>query len=341
MTIQIEKDSAAQAILDILAEGHTQPTTLYRIAQESSYGPRIVSSALHLLTREGLVVQLGHGQYQLTDLGVATIAEDPELSSLNVIQPHPGPSALDVETGNLSFGINTLHNDVQLPLWDAFGAKPVLVSGASGSGKTELLAGVVESATSHYPNVRTWIIDSTRQLANYWEVAQRVGSDYDLGDDRVSGSASDLLRDVISVQHDRSRILAQTGYRCWSGPFNTPSLPVGVLVISSLNELRDKEFFGLLQTVMRMARKTGIVVVTDVADLSIGSFGNDFAIRDGFQYGTVLRMRSVNPLDLQIGNPNKVNFPDLPMHFSNGQSTAGVGYLPSGKLFRAFWSPGL
>lgn len=340
MNIKTEKASAEQVILGILGEDHTEPVTPYRLAQESDLVPRRISAALYQLVRDGMVDQMTGGRYRLTDAGLAMIAHSSASHPLNVIQEHPGPSALDTLTGQVSIGINSSHNDVRIPLWDAFGAKSVVASGATGSGKTELMGGLIESATGHYPNVRTWLVDSTRQLSHYWGRVQRIGSDFDQDDSRVSGSASDVLRDVIAVQHDRSKFLAETGSRCWNSPFGNPSLPAGLLILSSLNELRDWEFFGLLRTVMKMARKTGIVVATDVSDLSVASF-NDFAIRDGFLYGTVLRMRSTNPLDAQIGNPHGVSFPALDKRFTDDQTTAGVGYLPDGKLFRSFWTPGL
>lgn len=335
MDLKIDNETPEQTILRVLGEGDaTQPLTLYRlVADAGQHTPRAISNALLTLGRQGLVEQSpgGRGVYRLTTAGLEAIGvRKPDFFDL--IVAHPGAEALDLTTGRLAIGVGEDGKDVTIPLWGWIGTRMLLASGVTGAGTTNVLAGTIEAAIPNAPYVRTWIVDTSRQLAEYHSRVDRVSRD--------AKASIELLNDVLRVQEDRSGILARAGRRSWSGPLDAVGMPLGLLVISALDGYETPGFHNRLSAVLAMARKTGIVVAADVPNLSLECV-HSYQNRETFLAGTVLRMRSFGPIDGDVGNKAKVHFPDIPATFKDGSTTAGLGYLADGQLIRAFWTSGL
>jgi hypothetical protein len=337
MNVKIDSETPEEAILRVLGDGDTEPVTLHRIVESNSgaHSPRAISAALLNLRQAELIEQApgGRGVFRLTDAGVAAISELPEPYSLDAVIPHPGPQALDLLTGELAIGVNARGDEVSVPLWNSIGTRMFVASGVTGAGTTNVLGGFIEAASAHVPHVRTWLVDTGRQLSEYADRVDRTSADED--------ASIDLLHEVLKVQRDRNRLLAQIGKKAWNTPFDALGLPLGLVVISSLNDYASLEFHSVLGDVLGMARKTGIVVATDVPSLALPCFHYNFLNRETFLAGTVLRMRSVGPLDRQIGNEEQVRYPQIDATFEDGSTTAGLAYLPNGQLLRAFWASGL
>jgi hypothetical protein len=346
-------ETAPEMILRELSEfGPTEPQTLARIVQsDNRFSPRVVSASLMDLIRTGLVVQQegARGWYQLTDKGRAAAGSLPAPRTLREIITHPGGSAFDVETGRLVIGRNAYGEDVSLQLWNEIGAKALLVSGSTGAGGTNLLGGLIEATLPHYPLVRTWVIDSVRQMGEYWDQVEKVAVN-DLNDEfgglfdpfNRATTTSELLDQVIVAQRDRLRLLRSSGRKAWNGPLNELRMPLGLLIIGQLDEVAgDREQRAKLAIIGKMARKTGTVVAAHVHSPILESFGHDMGIADFFRLGNVVALRHASALFGKVLSGTDLAFPDVPSTFPDGSTTAGVGSLGDGKLFRTFWASGL
>lgn len=341
--LKIDSETPEQAILRVLSEdGHTQPVTLHRIVAETGgHSPRAISNALLTLRRENLVDQApgAHGRYMLTETGAAYANLSPEPPTLKEVLAHPGGDALNILTGELAIGTDATRIVRSWQLWDAIGTIPFLAIGGSGTGGTGLLSGLVEAALGHYPDARVWLIDDNRQMADYWDRVERVAVN---DADDFAGRTGDLLDDVLRVQRDRARLLAQSGKKGWNGPFDDLRLPLGILVIGFLDEIvRDPELRQKLGTITKAARKTGILVATHVHSPALDSFANDMVLQDFFAAGNILTLRQSTSLFGRMVTRAMEKFKPLPRAFDDGSTTAGLGYLADGTLIRAYWASGL
>jgi hypothetical protein len=336
-------ESCSQNLLRFLGTAEpVRPVTLHQILnRDHGYSPRQISIALLDLIKEGLIEQgTGHGSYRLTDLGVAAMNQLLTVNDLAVVIPHPGGSALDIETGQLAIGTDARGNVHNWQLWNEMGARPCLVTGGSGSGGTNLLSGMVEAAIDHYPLVRTWLVDTAHQMGEYWDRVEKVATVQPYPDEYDVESTSDLFDQVLKVQRDRAKLLAQAGRKAWVGPLQS-GLPLGLLVIGSLRDELTKENRAKLSLIMRQARRTGITVATHASDPLLASFGSDPTLRETFADGNLLIGRWHVPFVGGVLVPKIGTLEPIEPRFADGSSTAGVGYLSDGTLIRSYWSSGL
>lgn len=333
---------ARDAVLSVISEAGTVRTaTLPRLV--TGYSARQLSNALTSLFHDGLIdAPAGrYGEYRLTEKGEAAATELPKTNYLELVTPHPGGSAYHPETGDVAIGVGRNGELRYWNLWTGIGARPGLVVGATGSGGTNLLSGLIEATLPH-PQVRTWVVDTEHQLAEYWTRVDRIGilnpADYPEYVDPQPTSTAALLDQVIAVQHDRQRLLAKLGYRSWQ---LATGLPLGLLVISSLNEIsHSRDLSDSLTVIARLARKTGISIVTHAHSPLLDSFGNAL-LQDYFGGGNLALMRMASKPFGRVISPELANLPVISSTFADGSTTAGLGYGEDGAMFRSFWASGL
>jgi hypothetical protein len=347
MTAQTTHESPRDLILHELSEyGATEPTTMNRIGLSvGGFEPLQMAQALIQLIQEGLVDQSpgGRGWYRLTERGRAAANVEPEANHLESVIPHPGGSALDVITGQLTVGVDSKGHERRWQIWNEIGTKPILVSGSTGSGGTNFLSGLIEAALLHYPVARTWLVDDNRQMKEHWDLVEKIGVNerYDDDQDEVI-TASDLLDQVLAVQRDRSRSLTQAGKKAWITPFDSLRLPLGVLVLGDLSEIvGEPELRRKLSLISKQARKTGIIIATHVHDLTLASFGQTPALQDFFAAGNMMIFRHAGQLVGRIVPSISDALDPIPAAFPDGSTTAGLGRMIDGTLIRTFWASGL
>lgn len=329
-----ETKSILDSILEVLSTGAIHGVELYRTlgTRPNSITARETAAALYAMNRDGLIRQGHDGYFRLTDDGHALVVSRLGENSEPLHEPilHPGAQALHVSVGQVEIGVQASGLPAMWTLWGPRGAKNAVVSGAADSGVTTVLRGLLR-ATSPYREVRTWTIDPGRQL-----------SDDDLAhtDQLVDGpqSAKAMLTRVERVIAARGAALAAKGRMVWPGP--GIGMPLGLLVITDLHTLVRSGLGYQLLRVARQGRKVGISVVAEIPDLLAGTFG-DTLLRDAFiQDDNVFRMRSTGePLHRLAANPKRFEFDHIAKTFSDGSVTAGLGYLATGKLARAYYLP--
>ncbi len=347
MNLKLTTETTEQTILRVLGEGGTQPVTLHRIvtANDGHHSPGAVSRALIGLRQAGLIDQEpgAQGRYRLTEKGMAEANVNPVPRTLNEVHAHPGGDALNVLTGELAIGTDVTGEVQRWQLWNSIGTIPFLAMGSSGSGGTGLLSGLVEATLPHYPDTRVWLIDSNHQMTEYWNRADKVAvSRLDEWERPDVLSADEMLDQVLAVQRDRARLLADAGKKAWNTPFDDLRLPLGVLVIGFLDEvIEDAGLRAKLGQVSKMARKTGILVASHVHSPGLGSFANDMALQDFFAAGNILTMRQSTKMFGRMVGPHMERFQPIPVTFDDGSTTAGLGHMADGTLIRAYWASGL
>lgn len=338
--------TARDAILRLLAEdGATESLTLHRIMMaEHQFSPGMISHVLAELTADNLI-EAAHGirgQYKLTERGRAAANVAPMPRDLSQATPHPGGEAFDPATGRLVLGRTARGEDVTCSLWNDIGTKPLLVSGATGAGGTNVLGGLIEATLSHPQHVRLWMIDPDEQMREYWRAMDTVAVNEPYDKDEAVLSTQELLRQLIGLQQGRSKLLANARKKGWTGTDGEPQLPLIVVVISQIEDVTgNHENTRMLASIAKMARKTGVVLATHAHSLLMQPFGYAMALTDHFAGGNILTLRhSTKPFG-QIVAGAGISIPDIPREFANGYSTAGVGTLGDDRLFRTFLAQGL
>ena len=191
---------ATEAVLRVIAEaGAVRTSTLPRLVPE--YSARQLSLALTSLFADGLIDGPAgrYGEYRLTERGESVVAQLPRVSYLEQVTPHPGGSAFHSETGHVAVGLGRDGDLLYWKLWNEIGALPGLVVGGTGSGGTNLLAGLIEATMPQPRFVRTWVIDTDHQLSEYWSRVDRVG---------IQNPAVDALLDKAVGAQTRPQLVA-------------------------------------------------------------------------------------------------------------------------------------
>lgn len=348
MNTNTKPETAREVILRTLSEDGSDGsgTSLGRIlANYQECNARQISPAIQVLISEGLVEKgEATGRLHLTQAGRAATNLKATLDSpwIRETFTHPGGLALDMNDGTLNVGIGPDWSTQRCKLWNhAIGTLPILAIGSTGSGGTNMLNGLIEASLPHHPSARVWLIDNNAQMSEYWGSVEKVAADHAIGQDAGVIDTSYMLDQVIQAQHDRSRKLAGRGKRDWTGPDS--GLPLGILVLGQLEEVvRDVQAKYKLAQIVKMARKTGVLVAAHAASPLLASFGNDMMIQDFFGAGNIFTFRqAIKSTFGRMMTERMAGLPMIPREFEDGMTTAGVGYMPDGTLMRTYWAPGI
>lgn len=298
---------------------------------------------------------------------VVTVQRENPLAS---IQHWQGPeSTLDVEAGVAYIGVHADGELVRYRFWSTGGAWHDLISGATGSGKSELVNLLLALERHAYVLVPEEVDGETKMVKKGLIVSRVIDPQFgqSFGDwqDYVDWFAHHLDEARILLQkteremfarnrsfgrqkwYDEERKVWRRGQKNWKP---TPELPMIVITIDEAHMiLKDPECKRIVAMLGKMGRKVGIKLrlITQVPLLT--ELGGDMAIRDAVAGGNVIVFRTANALSGQVAfNGTLPAAPhQLPREWPKGkckpgeETTAGLGYVlgaaSRSSIMRAFY----
>lgn len=244
-----------------------------------------------------------------------------------------GPN-LDALTGIMPIGMFAdAKGEAKIRLFEpGAGMKHVLVSGGTGSGKSNLLANLI-AAIEHSGVGLTWLADPQGgQSIPDWadETAlDRVALDMDEIKVMIRAAYEVMMANsayITSLEWTDDKGRTRKGKKCMDP---TADMPFLALVIDEAHKvLADPEIAKMVADIAKMGRKAGVVLIlatqTPTQDELGGTYGG--AIRDNVLMGNIIVLRTKSRmtggmLSLPV-DPAK-----LPAKFANGSNTQGIGFV--------------
>ncbi|GAA3751714.1 helix-turn-helix domain-containing protein [Micromonospora maritima] len=289
---------------------------------------------------------------------------------LAAIQHWEGPEAtFDVETGVAFIGVHADGELVRYRFWNSGGAWHDLISGATGSGKSELTNLLLAMERHAYVLVPEEVDGETKMVKKGLIVSRVIDPQFgqSFGDwqDYVDWFAHHLDEARILLQKTEREMFARNrafGRKKWwdenrkvwrRGQKNWKPTPDNPMISVTIDEahmiLKDPECKRIVAMLGKMGRKVGIKLrlITQVPLLN--ELGGDMAIRDAVASGNVIVFRTANALSGPVAfngtlpaSPNQ-----LPREWPKGkckpgeETTAGIGYVVGASarsaVMRAFY----
>lgn len=242
-------------------------------------------------------------------------------------------TGMDPATGLAVIGRYADGSPVHVKLYTPrYGSRHGLVSGTTGSGKTETLNLLIFIALASSGVFVPVVLDPQEgQSLPFWR-------------DRVlyaSGTEAchAMLRGLHAGMLDRSRYLASLrwdddGVRMTGMPFFDhvlTGLPMPLIVFDEAhmalkgNTRAERQIVDMVTEIGRLGRKTGTELVLATHIPSLAELGGEHALRDMLRGGNVISMRTAN----RVGGSmlGLVKDPsELPRFFPDGRETFGLGY---------------
>lgn len=248
------------------------------------------------------------------------------------LQKYPGPS-LNPQTGLAQIG---LYADGELVPWRFWmpgsGTVHFLVAGATGSGKSRFLDQILAEAR-HSGLITTWLIDPQRgqSMPDWIDNVDRAATTAEEG--------LEMLRAAQRLMYARSEFMANLNWtddkgrrRKGKGHFDpTPEIPILLLIIDETAEFlaaAGEEAVKLLESIAKLARKTGIGLGFSTQMPSVSELGGSSVLRSMVSSGNVISFRTADRLSGQMafqGFP--VDPAAIPRELPDGNSSGGMGYL--------------
>lgn len=295
------------------------------VAQAIAASDRI-ASALGVSAENLALERMPDGREHLVKL---TFLEKNPLHQIN----YWGGPTLDPETGSFTLGpYASGGEDARFRLWapagggHAAGALHALISGATGSGKSQfLLTLLIECWLSEM--VTTWYIDPQGGQSGP-EIVPLV--DWAATD---CEQAIDMLRAAERVMTARSRYMGQVLKQRNFVP--AKDFPLLSIVIDEAHVLLKHpeykaEAVPIIERLCQMGRKCGISIILVTQVPLLDQLGNSEVIRSQLQAGNVVVFRTAGSMTGQLAFQGLPVRPDrIPSVFANGQGSGGLCYLVS------------
>ncbi len=225
--------------------------------------------------------------------------------------------------------------------WNAGGPWHDLISGATGSGKSETVNQLIIAGLHSNGLIIDRVCDPQK------------GQSYGVLQDYVDWFASSvnemrfLLLDTVREMYRRNRVLSRRRQKTWRA---CREMPLIVVTIDEAHEvLKDPLCLALVEKLAKMARKCGIKLrfITQVP--LVTELGNSTPIKDAILGGNVIVHRTGSPLSGQFAfngalpvQPHLL-LPEWPEGTPQaGKTTAGIAYMIGTSRraapLRAFWT---
>ena len=316
----------------------------------------------------------------LADVTIETAADNASKAQLTLFHDNPlisfqhwaGPYAVingtkmfDTSTGVALIGLHADADLVRYRFWNQGGAWHDLISGATGSGKSEFVSLLL--AYERHAVVEVPVMDLETGQPKLDEdgnaitvkkglIVSRIidpqwGQSFGDWQDSVDwfaptiDEARILLQKTEKEMYARNRAFGRTKWydekrKKWRRGVKdfplSPDMPLIVITIDEAHEvLKDDECKRIVAKLGKMGRKTGIKLrlITQVPLLQ--ELGGDMAIRDAVAGGNVVVFRTANSLSGQVafnGGLDRVQPHTIPREWPKGrakpgeETTAGLGY---------------
>ncbi|MEU1813228.1 hypothetical protein [Micromonospora aurantiaca (nom. illeg.)] len=243
---------------------------------------------------------------------------------------HPGATAFDPATGNLTIGLHADGVPATWRLWSEHGATHHLVCGSGCSGATDLLRALAAVAGSDVVCAHCIDPSGVTGLTAAGQPATVRHAD-----------TVNLLKTIIGIIDQRNRQSVDQKLLIPSREH-----PLLLLVLAELPVLlNDLGVRHLIDRIHRTASKAGIAIVADTTSLMISDFHGNVALRDGLVTEGLTLLRGADTSFLPTPRHPGVDPTALPQSWHNGVSTAGVGYTTHRnapfRCFRVRREPGI
>jgi Helicase HerA, central domain len=241
-------------------------------------------------------------------------------------------AGMDPRTGMAVIGRYADGADAHVKLYTPrYGTRHSLVSGTTGSGKSQLLDELILIALASGVFVPVVLDPQEGQSLPFWR-------------DRVlyaagTGACHRMLRGLHAGMLDRSRYLASLrwdddGIAMRGMPFFDCALTGLKMPFIIFDEAHmalkgrskaEQAIVGDVTEIGRLGRKTGTELVLATHIPSLAELGGEHALRDMLRGGNVVSMRTANRVGAGMVGLEK-DPSELPRFFANGKETYGLGY---------------
>ena len=252
-----------------------------------------------------------------------------KVNPIHELQMWAGPT-LDVETGVMRVGAYATGGYVEFRAWapvgkgHAGGAKHSLISGATGSGKSQFMGlQILEYLLSGVCTV--WLADpqNGQSLPDFNDYVDWAALSIE--------EIMEMLRAAFAVVTARSKWLGRRKIKAF---VPSRAMPMLRLVIDEAHAVFSdptwgKEAVQLVEKICKMGRKTGVGVDMGTQVPSLAELGNSEVLRSQVSSGTVVVFRTSGRMTghLAFQGTLAVDPSRIPQEFPNGQGSAGLMYV--------------
>lgn len=220
--------------------------------------------------------------------------------------------------------------------WNDGGPWHDLISGCTGSGKSELVNQLLLAELHSGGRILSRVIDPQ------W--GQSFGDLQDYVDwfAPCVAEAQMLLLDTVKQMYRRNRLYSRRRQKCWRPDGDEPLI---VVTIDEAHEvLKDPICLALVERLAKMARKCGIKlrIITQVPVVT--EIGNSTPIKDALLAGNIIVFRTGSAISSQvsIGATLPVDPHKLPAEWpkgspGEGKTTAGLGFMAGASRREVPW----
>ena len=258
------------------------------------------------------------------DLSVAYLQVRPD-NPLAEVRRWGGPSQSDWGAGRSVIGRFDDGAPIPYLWWSETGAIHELISGCTGSGKSELVVQLLLASLQSKGLVLDWVGDP-QGGQSYGAVKDKV--------DWFARNVTEIKLMLLAAKVEmlrRNDVLSQRNQKTWKA---TKEMPLLVLTLDELQSyIDDAEILVLVTDLVGQARKCGIKVRIITQVPSVGNLGGSTYIKEQLKAGQAFIFRAATDIAgrLAVDGDSPIDPTQLPATW--GQHTCGFGKTTAGVLF--------